>query len=43
MGFVGMLIKSPEEGLLVRPKYRETSSRFSLCSSVINVYIFCLG
>ena len=43
MGFVGMLIKSPEEGLLVRPKYRETSSRFSPCSFVINVYIFCLG
>ena len=31
-------IKSPEEGRLVRPKYRETSSRFSLCSFAINVY-----
>ena len=28
-------IKSPEEGRLVRPKYRETSSRFSLCRFVI--------
>ena len=29
----------PEEGLLVRPKYRETTSRFSLCCFVINDYI----
>ena len=28
-------IKYPEEGRLVRPKYRETSSRFSLCRFVI--------
>ena len=32
-------IKSPEEGRLVRPKYRETLSRFSLCCFVIYVYI----
>ena len=38
-----MLIKSPEEGLLDRPKYRETSSRFSLCIFVINFYIFYLS
>ena len=32
-------IKSPEEGRLVRPKYRETSHRFCLCSFVIYVSI----
>ena len=35
-------IKSPEEGRLVRPKYRETSCRFSLCCFVIHVYILVL-
>ena len=35
-------IKSLEEGRLVRPKYRETSSRFCLCCFVIYVYIFVL-
>ena len=35
-------IKSPEEGRLVRPKYRETLSRFSLCCFVIYVYIFVI-
>jgi len=33
-------IKSPEEGRLVRPKYREISSRFSLCYFVIQMSIF---
>ena len=33
-------IKSPEEGRLVRSKYREIWSRFSLCCFVVNVYIF---
>ena len=35
-------IKSLEEGRLVRPKHRETSSRFCLCCFVIYVYIFVL-
>ena len=34
-----ILHKSPEEGRLVRPKYRETLSRFSLFCFVIYVYI----
>ena len=34
-----ILHKSPDEGRLVSPKYRETSSRFSLCCFVIYVYI----
>ena len=34
-------IKSPEERRLVRAKYRETSSRFSLCCFVIYVYVSC--
>ena len=34
--------KCPEEGRLVRPKYRENSSRFSLCYFVICVYLFVL-
>ena len=33
------LATSPEEGRLVRPKYWENSSRFSLCSFVNYVYI----
>ena len=33
-------MKSPKEGRVVRPKYRETSSRFSLCCFVIYAYIF---
>ena len=37
---VCVCVKSPEEEWLVRPKYRETSSRFSLCCFVIYVYIF---
>ena len=36
-------IKSPEEGRLVRPKYRETSSRSSLCCFVIYVYLFAFS
>ena len=36
---VCVCVKSPEEWL-VRPKYRETSSCFSLCCFVIYVYIF---
>ena len=35
-------LKPPEEGRLVRPKYQETSSRFSLCCFVMFVYIFVL-
>ena len=42
------LIKSPEEGQFVRPKYRKTSSRFCLCCLFITihnftVYIFTLN
>ena len=37
-----VVYKSPEEGRLVRPKYRENSSRLSLCCFVIYVYIFIL-
>ena len=36
-------IKSPEEGRLVRPKYWETSSRFSLCCFVIYVTYILLS
>ena len=34
------MIKSPEEGRLVHPKYQETSSRISLCWFVISVSIW---
>ena len=37
---VCVCVKSPEEEWLVRPKYRETSSCFSLCCFVIYVYTF---
>ena len=37
------VIKSLKEGRLVRPKYPENSSPFSLCCFVIYVYIFVLA
>ena len=36
-----LFIKSPEEGRLVRPKYPETSSQFSLCCLLFTGYLIC--